>query len=229
MGENDLIVITGASRGLGAYLSEALSEKCKVIKLVRSKSEDCKHEIECDVRDFVSLKIAAKQLKLHDEPIEAFINVAGVASMNLVLTSNDIAVRRMVETNLMGTIFCSQVFAPMMVRNRSGQFINFSTIAVNLALKGEAVYAASKAGVETFSRAFAREMAPFNVRVNCISPGPIQTDLLRGLSDEQIDKVIKKQIFQKQFKKSDVLNLVELLLDQRSNSLTGQVLNIGGV
>ena len=76
-----------------------------------------------------------------------------------------------------------------MLRQKMGSFINFSTIAVALALKGESVYAASKAGVETFSRTFAREMADFNVRVNCIAPGPIRTDLLKGITDEQIKRI----------------------------------------
>ena len=72
-------------------------------------------------------------------------------------------------------------------------------------------------------------MADFNVRVNCIAPGPIQTDLLRGITDKQIEKIISQQIIQKQFQKSDVCDLVELLIDEKSASLSGQVLNIGGV
>ena len=110
-----------------------------------------------------------------------------------------------------------------------GSFINFSTIAVALALKGESVYAASKAGVETFSRTFAREMADFNVRVNCIAPGPIRTDLLKGITDEQIKRITSQQVISKQFEKSDVCDLGDLLLDEKSSSLSGQVLNIGGV
>jgi 3-oxoacyl-[acyl-carrier protein] reductase len=100
---------------------------------------------------------------------------------------------------------------------------------VALALRGESVYAASKAGVESFTRTFAREMADFNVRVNCIAPGPIRTDLLRGITDTQIEKIISQQIIQKQFQKSDVCDLVELLIDEKAKSLSGQVLNLGGV
>ena len=115
-----------------------------------------------------------------------------------------------------------------MIRQKSGLIINFSTIAVNLALKGESVYAASKAGVETFSRTFARETASFNVRVNCIAPGPIRTDLLRGVTEDQIDNIVAQQIIQKRFEKSDICDLVELLLNEKAQSLSGQVLNVGG-
>ena len=72
-------------------------------------------------------------------------------------------------------------------------------------------------------------MADFNVRVNCIAPGPIRTDLLRGITDEQIGKIISQQVIPKQFQKSDVCDLVELLIDKKASSLSGQVLNLGGI
>ena len=163
------------------------------------------------------------------KPLKAFVNAAGVASMNMAVTTDQSTVQKLIQTNLVGTIYCCQLFSPIMLRQKKGSFINFSTIAVALALKGESVYAASKAGVESFSRTFAREMADFNVRVNCIAPGPIKTDLLRGITDKQIEKIISQQIIQKQFQKSDVCDLVELLIDEKSASLSGQVLNVGGV
>ena len=116
-----------------------------------------------------------------------------------------------------------------MLRNKTGSIINFSTIAVALGLKGESIYAASKAGVEGFTRAFAREMADFNVNVNCIAPGPIDTNLLKGITTIQINKIVAQQIIQKQFTPDAVSDLVELLLDERSNSLSGQILHVGGV
>ena len=97
-----------------------------------------------------------------------------------------------------------------MLRNKLGSIINFSTIAVALGLKGESIYAASKAGVEGFTRSFAREMSDFNVQVNCIAPGPIDTNLLKGITSEQINKIVSQQIIPKQFKPDSVAELVEL-------------------
>ena len=116
----------------------------------------------------------------------------------------------------------------MIFRHKSGSIINFSTIAVALGLKGESIYVASKAGVEGFTRAFAREMADFNVNVNCIAPGPIDTALLKGITSAQISKIVSQQIFQKQFTPDAVCDLVEMLLDSRSKALSGQVLHVGG-
>ena len=225
-----MIIVTGVSRGLGQAIAERLIEKGEdVIGLARSVSGMSIDAIECNVSDYTSVKNAAREVKRMKKPVKAFINAAGVASMNMAVTTDEATVQKLIQTNLVGTIYCCQLFAPIMLRQKHGSFINFSTIAVVLALKGESVYAASKAGVESFSRTFAREMADFNVRVNCIAPGPIRTDLLRGITDTQIEKITSQQVIPKQFQKTDVCNLVELLLDERSSSLSGQVLNIGGV
>lgn len=225
-----MIIVTGTSRGLGQAISERLIEKGEdVLGLARNIKGMSIHAIECDVSDYASVKNASREVKRMKKPVKAFINAAGVASMNMAVTTDELTVQKLIQTNLVGTIYCCQLFAPIMLRQKSGSFINFSTIAVALALKGESVYAASKAGVETFSRAFAREMADFNVRVNCIAPGPIRTDLLRGITDAQIEKITSQQVITKQFKKSDVCDLVELLIDEKALSLSGQVLSVGGV
>lgn len=225
-----MIIVTGASRGLGQAISERLIEKGnEVLGLARDTSGMPIDAIQCDVSDYSSVRNASKEVKYMKRPLEAFINVAGVASMNMAVTTDEATVQRLIQTNLMGTIFCCQLFAPLMLRQKRGRFINFSTIAVALGLKGESVYAASKAGVESFSRTFAKEMSDFNVTVNCIAPGPIQTDLLRGITDTQIKKIIAQQVIPKQFQKADVCDLVELLIDERAASLSGQVFNIGGV
>ncbi len=225
-----MIIVTGASRGLGQAITERLIGRGEdVVGLARNASGLKIIALECDVSDYASGKNAAKEVKRMKKPVKAVINAAGVASMNMAVTTDESTVQKLIQTNLIGTIYCCQLFAPIMLRQKQGSFINFSTIAVALALKGESVYAASKAGVESFSRTFAREMADFNVRVNCIAPGPIRTDLLRGITDVQIEKIISQQVIQKQFLKSDVCDLVELLLDEKASSLSGQVLNIGGV
>ena len=225
-----MIVVTGASKGLGRAICERLIEKnIDVFGLARNIEDVPFASMRCDVSSYESVKAVAQHLKKKGVKITGLVNAAGIASMNLAVTTPQSVAQKIISTNLLGTIYCCQLVSPLMLRNKQGSIINFSTIAVALGLKGESIYAASKAGVEGFTRSFAREMADFNVKVNCIAPGPIDTSLLKGITAEQINKIVSQQIIPKQFTTEAVADLVELLIDSRSDSLSGQVLHVGGV
>ena len=224
-----MIIVTGASRGLGRAVAERLiSSGREVLSLSRTSEGAPGDSVNCDVSDYEAVKAVAQILRKEKREIEGLVNAAGIASMNLAVTTPPSMTQKLIQTNLAGTIHCCQLFAPLMIRKKAGSIINFSTIAVTLGLKGESIYAASKAGVEGFSRAFAREMADFDIRVNCVAPGPIKTDLLKGVSDEQIDAIVAQQILPKLFLPDDVADLCEFLLGPQSQSLSGQVLKVGG-
>ena len=224
-----MIIVTGASRGLGRSVAERLiSSGREVLSLSRTSEGAPGDSVTCDVSDYEAVKTVAQSLRKEKREIEGLVNAAGIASMNLAVTTPPSMTQKLIQTNLAGTIHCCQLFAPLMIRKKAGSIINFSTIAVTLGLKGESIYAASKAGVEGFSRAFAREMADFDIRVNCIAPGPIKTDLLKGVSDEQIDAIVAQQILPKLFLPDDIADLCEFLLGPPSQSLSGQVLKVGG-
>ena len=224
-----MIIVTGASRGLGRSVAERLiSSGREVLSLSRTSEGVPGDSVTCDVSDYEAVKAVAQSLRKDKREIEGLVNAAGIASMNLAVTTPPSMTQKLIQTNLAGTIHCCQLFAPLMIRKKAGSIINFSTIAVTLGLKGESIYAASKAGVEGFSRAFAREMADFDIRVNCVAPGPIKTDLLKGVSEEQIDAIVAQQILPKLFLPDDVADLCEFLLGPQSQSLSGQVLKVGG-
>ena len=224
-----MIIVTGASRGLGRAVAERLiSSGREVLSLSRTSEGAPGDSVTCDVSDYEAVKAVAQSLRKEKREIEGLVNAAGIASMNLAVTTPPSMTQKLIQTNLAGTIHCCQLFAPLMIRKKAGSIINFSTIAVTLGLKGESIYAASKAGVEGFSRAFAREMADFDIRVNCVAPGPIKTDLLKGVSDEQIDAIVAQQILPKLFLPDDVADLCEFLHGPQSQSLSGQVLKVGG-
>ena len=224
-----MIVVTGASKGLGRAICDRLiSKNLSVFGLARNIEKTPFPSMSCDVSSYEGIKAVTQRLKKDGVKIDGLINAAGIASMNLAVTTPPKVSQNIVHTNLLGTIYCCQQIAPLMIRNKAGSIINFSTIAVALGLKGESIYAASKAGVEGFTRTFAREMADFNVNVNCIAPGPIDTNLLKGITSTQIRKIVSQQIIPKQFTTDTISDLVELLLDERSRSLSGQVLHVGG-
>lgn len=222
------LVITGASRGLGAHLCEAFKDTYHIYALSRSGTapEGCS-AIACDIGDASAVKSALRPV-IKDKGLYGLINAAGIASMNLAITTPPETAEAIIRTNLLGTIHLCSALAKRFARNKNGRVINFSTIAVPLALKGESVYVASKAGVEGFSRSFAREMADFNTTVNVIAPGPIDTALIAGVPDANIDKIVRQQIIAKKFQPSDVADIAQFLLSPESHMISGQVINIGG-
>tara|TARA_Y100000739_G_scaffold225834_1_gene232357 strand:+ start:492 stop:1166 length:675 start_codon:yes stop_codon:yes gene_type:complete len=223
-----MIVVSGGTSGLGLAITDALRGNGEdVITLSRTFSSDSRH-YQCDVSDYESVKNVYWSLRRKNISVYALINCAGTASMNLALTTPPDITNKIIKTNLLGTIFINQVFAPLLIKNKAGRIINFSSIAVNIGLKGESVYVASKAGVEGFSRVLANELAPFNITVNCIAPGPVKTNLLKGISDKQIGEIACHQIIKSIMNPADIVDVVLLLLSPNSSKITGQVLNVGG-
>lgn len=225
----DTVVVTGASRGLGRYCAERLHEGgYRVIGLGRAAVKDAPYEMrQADVSDPESVAAALKDVR-RDPSAFALINAAGIASMNLVITTPADTVRRIVETNLLGTIYCCQQIAPALIRRGKGRIINFSTLGVPLAIKGEAIYVASKAGVEGFTRVFARELSPHGITVNSIAPGPIDTALIAKVPKEKVNAVVQQQIIQRQGTPADVWNIVSMLLRDESGMVSGQTIVVGG-
>lgn len=227
--DKQTVVVTGASRGLGRHICQrAIDAGYDVIGLARTPEPlDGARMIACDVSEADQVAAAFKEVRAASG-VWAVINAAGVASMNLVLTTPPETAERILRVNLLGTILCSQQAGRILARKRAGRIINFSTIAVSLALKGEAIYAASKAGVETFSRTFAREMGDHGVTVNCIAPGPIDTALIAKVPSASIERIVGQQAITRKGTPEDIWDVVSLLLSPAAGMVTGDVFHVGG-
>jgi len=116
-----------------------------------------------------------------------------------------------------------------MMRQKIGSIVNYTTVAVPLDLEGEAVYAASKAAVESFTRISAKELGAFGVRVNAIGPTPVKTDLIRNVPENKLQALLDQQSIKRFGEFKDVLNVIEFYNSEKSNFITGQTLYLGGV
>ena len=224
-----MIIITGANRGLGKAISERLNKKGeRVIGLVRTTNGLDIEAIKCDVSDYESVKKASREIKQMKTPIKAFINVAGVASMNMAVTTDGSTVQKLIQTNLVGTIYCCQLFAPIMLRQKHGSFINFSTIAVALALKGESVYAASKAGMIGFSKSLAAEVASRGLTVNVVAPGFIETPMTDVLDESQKVGLLSRVPVGRLGQVDEIAATVVFLASDEASYITGATLHVNG-
>jgi len=222
------LVVTGASRGLGRHIAErALVAGYRVVGLARHAAGAPFPIHACDIGDAVAVKSAAAAIG-RDVELWGVVNAAGIAAMNLAMMTPAATAEKVVRTNLLGTIHVGQAFAPALVRRKGGRIVNFSTIAVPLALAGESVYVASKAGVEAFSRTFARELSGFGITVNCVAPGPVDTDLIAKVPPAAIDALVERQVIRRKGTPDDVWDVVSFLLSDAAAMVSGEVVRIGG-
>ena len=231
--DRPVTLVTGARKGIGRALAEHYCTRGHAVVGVSRSASDMRHEnyehVECDVSDEKRIQQLISHLREAYGKVDHLINNAGVASMNHALTTPVSTITKSVSTNFLGTfLFCREV-AKLMSRRRSGRIVNVSSVAVPLALEGEAVYAATKAAVETFSRVLAKELAPFRITVNTVGPGPLDTDLIRAVPKEKIQKILERQAFRELCTPDSVLGVVDFFLDPRSRLVTGQTIYLGGV
>lgn len=210
-------IITGASRGIGAHLAQHYSELGhNVVEWSFSRN--------VDVADDRSIIRELSKLKRVDN----LVHCAGIASMNSAMLMPTERAKRIFDTNAVGTFNVCREVAKVMARAKHGRIVNFSSIAVPMNLEGESVYAASKAAVETMTRIFAREFAPFGITVNAVGPNPIDTDLIRGVSKPKIAELLKRHAIPRMGTFADVANVCDFFLSDKSSAITGQVVYLGG-
>jgi len=224
------IIITGASRGIGNHLALNLQEAgYHVVGIARSFPIKPNFEnITCDVSIGKNVQSVFSDFK-KNKNVFGLINCAGILHTKAVASITNKEISEIIDTNIKGTIFCCKNIIRPFLAHGSGRIINFSSIAAVSALRGDSVYSASKSAIETFTKAFAKEMSGRSVTVNCISPGVIKTDMTVNLTDEQISKLVSLQIIQQQATLDDIWHSVKFLLSDESRMITGQSFNIGGI
>ena len=228
-----VMVITGTRKGIGRSLAERyLAQGFLVIGCSRGPGdlEDPAYtHFELDVSDEKAVREMFRQVQKAHGRLDVLINNAGIASMNHALLTPVSTVRQILDTNFIGTfIFCREA-GRLMWSRPGGRIVNFATVATPLRLEGEAVYAASKAAIESLTRVLAREFADAGITVNAVGPTPIATDLIRSVPKAKMDALIDRQAIRRLGTAEDVANVVDFFISPQSDFVTGQVVYLGGV
>lgn len=230
---NKIIVITGTRKGIGRYLAEYYLKKDFIV-IGCSRSETDLHNKNYEhfylaVADEKAVKKMVSSISKKYGKIDYLINNAGIASMNHSLLTPLSVVEKIFKTNVFGTfVFCREV-AKVMLKNRFGRIINFSTVAVPLNLDGEAIYAASKSAIEKLTKILAKEFGNNGITVNAIGPSPIKTDLIKNVDEEKLKKLLSMQAISLFGSFEDISNITDFYFSDNSKMISGQILYIGGV
>ncbi|EKN6259734.1 SDR family oxidoreductase [Yersinia enterocolitica] len=234
-------IVTGASRGIGAAIAERLAQEGYTVLINYSRADD---EAEALVRKIqqaggnalsakgdISDPAAVAQLFTQAETafggVDVLVNNAGIMSLSTVADSDDEHFDRQIAINLKGS-FNGMREAARRLRN-GGRIVNFSTSVVGLKLEKYAVYAATKAAVETMTAILAKELRGRDITVNAVAPGPTATDLfLNGKSAELIEKMAKMAPLERLGTPEDIAAAVAFLVGKDGSWINGQVLRANG-
>ncbi len=223
------VIVTGGNRGIGKGIVLSLLDQGYLVLATSrdSKKFDMSHKnlevTNLDVCDQASIDNFQKIVNDFDPDI--LINNAGITKDNLFLRMTEDDWAEVIDTNLNSVFRMTKLVVRGMLKKKWGRIINISSISGSMGNPGQTNYSASKAGVEAFSRSLAKELGSRNITVNSVAPGFIQTDMTQGLIDEEITKKIP---LQRVGSVEDVASLINFLVSEESNYITGQTLVVDG-
>lgn len=228
-----VIIITGTRKGLGKMLAEHYLSLGDMVFGCSRRTSSIEHSnykhFSLDVSSEADVVAMVREVYKTTKRIDVLINNAGAASMNHVLLTPFSTVEKLFATNYFGTFLMCREVSKIMLRQKNGRIVNYSTVAVPLNLEGELVYSSSKAAVEQLTKVLAKELGANGITVNAIGPTPISTDLIKNVPENKIQELIEQQSVKRLGTFEDVLNVVEFFIAPQSNFITGQIVYLGGI
>ena len=226
-------IVTGGSGGIGEAICRRLAEEGYYVYAGYCSSEEKARKIAAETGgEAIRLDVSSIDdvLSVSEKigAVDLLVNNAGISQIDLFTGISAETSRSIIEINLIGAMNCARLILPNMIRRKSGCIVNISSMWGQVGASCEVDYAASKAGLIGFTKALAKEVAPSGIRVNCVSPGFIMTEMNNRFSDEELE-LIREDIPLGIFgKPCHVADAVAFLASDRAEYITGQILAVNG-
>jgi 3-oxoacyl-[acyl-carrier protein] reductase len=240
--KDKVVIVTGAAAGIGAGVAKLFAAGGAHLFLtdlhgagIKKLAETLQAEggsafgFEANARSRDAMAMVVEDALSRFGRIDVLINNAGIYPRQPFLEMTEEHWDTMHDINLKSVFHCTKLVMPHMVRQRAGAVVNISSVTFFTGLQNLTHYIASKGAVIGFTRALAREMGEHNVRVNCITPGAIETEGERKLmSKQQADAFIERQSLKRRISPLDIARVCLFLSTELSDAMTGQTLNVDG-
>lgn len=236
-----VVVVTGGSRGLGAGIVQSYLDQGDIVATcARSSTDEVKAWESGDVADRFLFRPAdlsdaadatefVKAVMDRFGRIDVLINNAGVARDGVIAMFPDSDADAVIDLNLKGTITITRlVVRRMLAANNGGSIVNISSIVGLAGYRGLAVYSATKAALDGFTRALSRELGSRGITVNSVAPGYLRTEMTHGLDGDQLQQIVRRTPAGRLGEPSDVARVCQFLTDPANTYLTGQVIVVDG-
>jgi 3-oxoacyl-[acyl-carrier protein] reductase len=240
--ENKIALVTGSSRGIGSATALAMAEEGAKVVVNYEKNKEKAHEVVSQIKERggeaislkadVSISSEVENMKNQIEEqmglVDILVNNAGIHQhlKSWELSSDDWS--RVLGVNLTSVFNCSKAFTPHMMKEKWGKIVNISSVIAYIGTDHEVHYAASKGGVISATKSLALELAPYNVRVNAVSPGYIETDMTKFSNEEEKKFYLEKIPLKRLGDPKEIADCVVFLCSNKSSYITGQVIQVNG-
>lgn len=236
-----IALVTGSSRGIGRAIALQLAQNGYAVAVngrspeslqavaaeIIARGGDAKGYV-CDVTDAEAVARMGDAVERELGTVTALVNNAGIAQQKLLTDVTDTEWRRMMATHVDGAFYTCRRFLPGMIRRQTGSIVNISSMWGQVGGSCEVPYSAAKAALIGFTRALAKEVGPSGIRVNCVAPGVIQTDMMAGFDEAALQELREETPLCRLGTVQDVAQAAAFLLSDAAGFITGQVLAPNG-
>ena len=235
------VLVTGGSRGIGLSIARRLAGAgYNVVAVARRESEELREATRAivqqdkgglrfrgfDLSEIDGIPAFVKRLREEFGAIYGLVNNAGIGTEGLLATMHNSEIEALVRLNVLSPVILTKYVVRHMMADGTGRIVNISSIIASTGYNGLSVYGATKAAATGFTRSLAREVGKLGITVNAISPGFVDTELTRGLSDDQRRRIAGRSALRRLPESEDVARMVEYLLGDGGRNVTGTVLTI---
>lgn len=241
MADRGLALVTGAAGGVGqAVVTRLVRDGFAVaamdineagLKQVAEREGDRVSIWPCDQTDEAQTRATVAEIEKRHGPIEALVNTIGWVGTTRFAQEDSAYWRKVIAINLEAVLYVTHPVLLGMIDRKRGKMVHFASDAGRVGTSGEAVYSATKGGIIAFTKSLARENARYNINVNCVSPGPTDTPLLRQEMEddpELIRRMVRLIPFRRIAQPEDQAAAVSFLLSKDADYITGQTISVSG-